>query len=399
MDGASTSADVVDVLAVTEGAPRIPHLYVHWPFCARKCPYCDFNSHAGRDAEHGRYAAALIEEARRWRGRVDARTVFVGGGTPTHVDAEGLERYLGGIAEALGFDAVEEWTIEANPGSLDRAKVRALRRVGVNRTSLGVQSFDDRHLKTLGRVHEASDAVRGIEILREGDMPRFSLDLILATPGQTLADQERDLQRAVDLEPEHVSAYVLTFEEGTAFTDLMRQGRMPAPDPDRELDHLHLACERLAAAGLARYEISNFARPGAESRHNLAYWRNADWIGIGAGAHSHVQGRRWANVADPAAYAGRIEAGALPTAWDEHVDAPNRALEFVLMGLRLTEGLDLATVEAATGIRYETTHKEELDELLRHGLVALEGRRLRLVGRGFDLANTVIQRLRPRTSA
>lgn len=393
MGESSATRPLTNVLAATESAGAVKHVYIHWPFCARKCPYCDFNSHAGRDAEQQRYADALIAEARTWAGRVRAATVFVGGGTPTYVDADGLERYLGGVRDALGLDDVSEWTIEANPGSLDRAKVRALRRVGVNRVSLGVQSFDDRHLKTLGRIHDAGDAVRGIELLREGGLPRFSLDLMLAVPGQGPADQERDIRRAIDLDPEHISAYVLTFEEGTAFTDLMRQGRLPAPDAERELAHLHRVITMLDDAGYERYEISNFAKAGAECLHNMAYWRNDSWIGIGAGAHSHVDGLRWANVSDPAVYALRVEESLAPTDWTERVDAPTRAFEHMMMGLRLAEGIDLRRVASATGVDF--TERAELQELIEHELATYADGRLVLTPRGFDVANAVIQRFQP----
>lgn len=384
-----------DLRAGVEAAAPVPHLYVHWPFCARKCPYCDFNSHAGKDEIRTRYAEALIAEATRWRGLVKATTVFVGGGTPTYVDAEGLEHYLGGVRDALDLTEVAEWTIEANPGSLDAAKVEALLRVGVNRVSLGVQSFDDRHLHTLGRIHDGATALRAIEVLRTSGLPRFSLDLILATPGQSLADQEADLRQAIDLAPEHLSAYVLTFEEGTAFTRMLSQGLMDPPEPERELQHLHMARDALGTAGYARYEISNYAKAGCESQHNLAYWQNADWIGIGAGAHSHVAGVRWDNVKDPAVYARRVESGDLPTASSEQVGPDMRALEMLMMGLRLTVGVDLAKVEAVTGVRIEDRHVRDIDELAALGLIALEGRQLRLVGRGFDVANAIIGRFYP----
>lgn len=389
------TASLTHVRDATASDLAVPHLYVHFPFCARKCPYCDFNSHAGRDAEQAAYVGALMEEARRWRGRAALETVFIGGGTPTHVSASLLERYLDGVFEALGASSATEITIEANPGSLDREKVRVLRAMGVHRVSLGVQSFDDRHLAALGRVHVASDAVRGVELLREGGMPRFSVDLMLAVPNQTLGEQERDLARAIDLAPEHVSAYVLTFEEGTAFTKLMREGRMTPPDAERDVAHLHLACERFAAAGYGRYEISNFARPGAECRHNLAYWRNRKWLGIGAGAHSHVGDLRWKNVDDPATYTARIRSGEDPTDWSETIDPRTRLFECLMMGLRLIEGIDADAVTAYTGIDPRVLHADEFASLEAEGLLEQEGAQVRLTSRGLDVSNRILVALAP----
>jgi oxygen-independent coproporphyrinogen-3 oxidase len=373
----------------------VPHVYVHFPFCARKCPYCDFNSHAGRDAETDAYVEALLAEANLHLSAATPRTLFVGGGTPTHPDAGRLERYLAGIRAACRSDRLEEFTVEANPGSLNRAKIRALRRVGVDRVSLGVQSFDDRHLRTLGRIHGASDAVRAVELLREGGIARISIDLILAIPGQTLSEQERDLARAIDLGPEHVSAYVLTVEEGTGFARLVSEGRMPPPEETRDLAHLHLACDALAAAGFRRYEISNHARPGAACVHNLGYWGDADWIGLGAGAHSHVGRRRWKNEDDPARYARRASTPGGAVAWAETATPAVALFEAVMMGLRLIDGVDLDDLARRTGADLRERHREALDERLREGLLALDGARLRLTARGLDLASWVLRGFLP----
>ena len=370
---------------------QVPHVYVHFPFCARKCPYCDFNSHARREAETDPYIDALLDEARAYAAGCSPQTVFVGGGTPTHCSPGQLEHYLSGLRDILGDDDLKEFTVEANPGSVDADKVRALRASGVNRVSVGAQSFHPAHLKSLGRIHDADDTRRSVDMLRRGGMEHYSLDLILSVPEQTLAEQERDLDEAIALQPEHVSAYVLTFEPGTAFTRAMEAGRLPAPVDERDLAHLHLACTRLQGAGYARYEISNFARPGAESRHNLAYWRNVDWIGLGAGAHSHVQGRRWKNIDDPAAYAAAV-AGAetSPVEWREAVEAPVRLLESLMMGLRLIEGVDLDELTARHGVDLRMTHAEALERHEAQALIVREGARMRLTEVGLDLANSVI---------
>jgi oxygen-independent coproporphyrinogen-3 oxidase len=369
----------------------VEHLYVHVPFCANKCPYCDFNSHAGRDGEITAYVDALLAEARAKAAGLAPRTIFVGGGTPTHPSAEAIDRMLGGIRDAIDPSRLEETTVEANPGTFTPAKIRALVRHGVDRVSLGVQSFDDRRLKVLGRIHDAKDAVRSVEMLRDGGIARISLDLILATPGQSLGEQQRDVARAIALEPEHVSTYVLTFEEGTAYTRMLREGRLPAPQEDRDLAHLAAACEQLAAAGYRRYEVSNHAKPGAACRHNLGYWRNRAWLGLGAGAHSHVAGRRWKNVDDPATYAARIAAAGDATAWEERPDAASGLLESLMMGLRLVEeGVDLDELTARHGLDARQVHADALARHVAAGRLTLDGARLRATAAGLAVLNSVL---------
>ncbi len=377
-----------------EACEPIRHVYVHFPFCAAKCPYCDFNSHARREGEIDAYIDALLTEARSWVGRVQAETLFFGGGTPTHCTAEQLARYVGGLT-TLFATAQAEVTVEANPGTVDEARVAALRRSGVGRVSMGAQSFHDHHLATLGRIHLAADTARSARLVQAGGIERLSLDLILATPGQTLAEQDEDVARVLALAPEHVSAYVLTYEDGTVFTQRMRQGLLPAPRPERELAHLHLVRDRLESAGLARYEISNFAFPGAESRHNLAYWRNASWLGLGAGAHSHIAGERWKNVDDPAAYVRGVTSDGRAVTWRESASAPWRLFESLMMGLRLVAGVDLEDLGRRHGIDVAACHAEAFGRHEAAGFLVREGARLRLTPSGLDVANAVIGDLVP----
>jgi oxygen-independent coproporphyrinogen-3 oxidase len=325
------------------------------------------------------------------------RTIFLGGGTPTHIDTGRLEGFLDGLRAILGDAELIEFTVEANPGTLDLAKVQALRRAGVNRVSLGVQSFDDRQLRTLGRIHDAAEAVRAAEIVREGGIEHFSVDLILALPGQTLAAQDRDLSRAVELAPRHVSAYVLTYEEGTPFERLLRTGRLPPVDEDRELAHLRLAVERLREAGYDRYEISNFARPGSACRHNLAYWRNADWCGLGAGAHSHSGRSRWKNVDDPAQYVQRIREGKDAVAWRETAPPEVALFEALMMGLRLVEGVDLEELATRWGVDLRRTHGDVLSDHRNAGLLESDDTRIRLTERGQEVLSSVLVRYMPDT--
>ncbi len=378
----------------TPHAGPIRHVYVHFPFCAAKCPYCDFNSHARREGETDAYIDALLAEARGWADRVHAETIFVGGGTPTHCSAEQLARYIGELCTMFAAPDAEI-TVEANPGSVDPAKVAALCAAGVNRVSMGAQSFHDHHLERLGRIHVAADTERSARVVRAGGIPRMSLDLILATPDQTLAEQAEDVARVLALAPDHVSAYVLTFEEGTVFTKRMRQGLLPAPRPERELAHLHLVRDGLEAAGYARYEISNFARPGEASRHNLAYWRNASWLGIGAGAHSHLSGVRWKNIDDPAVYARGVEAAGEAVVWRESVEPVWQLFESLMMGLRLVEGVDLDELTTRHGIDVSAAHDDAIARLADLGLLRRDGARLMLTPDGLDVANAVIAEFVP----
>ncbi|MGE0192394.1 MAG: radical SAM family heme chaperone HemW [Planctomycetota bacterium] len=379
-------------VAARLGAP-LEHLYVHMPFCRQLCPYCDFNSYAGRDAEIDPYLDALGAELEAWSPWLRPTTVFVGGGTPTHGRNEVVARQAEVIGRHVRGPHLLEWTVEANPGTLEIAKVEALLAAGVNRISLGAQSFHPAHLATLGRAHGPADTVRAIEILRRAGMPRVSLDLIVAIPGQTLGEQRADARRVVDLSPDHVSAYVLTYEPGTAFTRAWEEGRLPGPDPDRELAHLDATAEILEAAGLARYEISNFATPGNESLHNLVYWRNASWVAVGAGGHGHVAGMRWKLEDDPARYVARVRAGEVPVSFQEVVDAEAQAVEHLLMGLRLSEGVDLELVRQRTGIDVAATRARALAALDAQGLLQRRGTRLVATPLGRNVLDTVLGQL------
>lgn len=373
------------------------HAYVHVPFCERKCPYCDFNSHAGRDDEQGAYVDALLVEARRLGHGANPVTIYVGGGTPTHLGAPELARLLDGLRDVLGDARLEEFTVEANPGTVDAEKVRVLRDAGVHRVSLGAQSFDDRHLRTLGRIHDAADTSRSATLIRDGGIGRLSLDLILATPGQTLAEQQEDLERVLALEPEHVSAYVLTIEEGTVFERHVRTGTMAAPIPERDLQHLHLAIEVLGKAGVRRYEVSNFAEPGAESRHNLAYWTDEAWLGLGAGAHAHARGVRSKNLDDPAAYIRSIATRGHAREWSEHAPPTVQAFEALMMGLRLLRGADLDCIRERSGIDLRATHGDVIEGHMRVGLLVLENERLRATHRGLDVLSRILEDFVPET--
>jgi putative oxygen-independent coproporphyrinogen III oxidase len=367
------------------------HLYLHVPSCARKCPYCDFNSIAGRDDEHAAYVDALIAEVARLP-RGPYATVFIGGGTPTMLSAALLARLLAGVRERILLADGYEWTCEANPGSVDAERFAVLAAHGVNRIILGVQSTHARHLAFLGRVHDAAEAERAIALALVA-VPRVSADLILGLPGQT-ADElaiDLDLYRRHGLR--HASVYHLTYEPGTEFHARRARGELRdiAPEISRAL--FVQAWDALGGLGLDAYETSNFAAPGHESRHNLAYWRARDYHAAGAGAVSTVAGVRATREKHPAAYIAAIATGGDAVWRSETIGPGERLAEAWMLGLRLREGVDLAAVRAL-GDRAER-YGPRVDALVGEGLVARDGERLRLTRAGRPVQDEVTVYLMP----
>jgi oxygen-independent coproporphyrinogen-3 oxidase len=331
-------------------------LYIHWPFCLAKCPYCDFNSHVRDSIPQTRFAAALRAEL-AWEaarlGRRPLGSIFFGGGTPSLMAPDTVAAL---IADAVRlFDPVPglEITLEANPTSVEAARLTAFRDAGVNRASLGVQSLDPAALRMLGRQHSAAQAVAALEAARR-IFPRLSFDLIYARPGQTMAAWQDELHRALDLAADHLSLYQLTIEPGTAFEALHRRGAIALPDDDTAAALYLATAEAAARHGLAQYEISNYAAPGAASRHNLAYWRYHDYAGIGPGAHGRVTlggqivATRRHRAPEP--WAERVERQGHGSTAEDVIAPADRAREMLLMGLRLAEGIDEARFADRTGV-------------------------------------------------
>jgi putative oxygen-independent coproporphyrinogen III oxidase len=350
------------------------HLYLHIPYCAAKCPYCDFNSIAGRDDEHTAYVEALLAEVARLP-RGPYATVFIGGGTPTILAPSLLARLLAGVRRCIDLAPGHEWTCEGNPGSADAERFAVLAEHGVNRISLGVQSTHGHHLRFLGRVHDAADAERAIAAACAA-VPRVSADLMFGLPGQSEAEVEADLGLYRRHGLGHASVYHLAYEPGTEFHARRARGEMAEIDGDESRRLIDLVAERLAGLGLAAYETSNFARPGEECRHNLAYWRLADYHAAGAGAVSTVAGERITREKHPAAYIAAIRAGG-DAAWRrERIDPRERLREAWMLGFRLAAGVDLALI-AALGDR-EARWRPLAQPLIDLGALAEESGRLRL---------------------
>jgi len=389
------------------GPPREAPLsvYVHIPFCLAKCGYCDFNSYAldglialGRAGEDwaARYADALIREA---EGRSRAlgiggrrvETVFFGGGTPSLMPPGETARLLDALRRLFRLAPDAEVTAEANPGAADAARFAALRAAGVNRISIGVQSFDDEALRRLDRVHGGEEARAAFRAARAAGFDNVSLDLMFGIPFQTVEAARADIEAALALGPEHLSAYELTIEPGTAFHALHGRGELRGlPDEETALAMWRMRDRLLARAGFERYEISNFARPGRRCRHNLNYWKRGEYLGLGAGAHSFVGNKRVWNHARPDAYQAQAED---PTSGEEIVGDPAKAMgEALMLGLRLREGVSLGEVARACGADPEEAFGALFEELGRGGLLERENGAIRLTSRGTLLANQVLAR-------
>ncbi|MFN4008785.1 radical SAM family heme chaperone HemW [Pannonibacter sp.] len=370
-------------------------IYVHWPFCAAKCPYCDFNSHVRHQAvDQERYVAAFKRELAHFAAWTPGRTVqsiFFGGGTPSLMLPRTVERILEAIAGHWSIDPDAEVSLEANPSSVEAERFRGYRAAGVNRVSMGVQALNDPDLRLLGRLHDVAGARRAIETARE-TFPRLSFDLIYARPGQTVTAWERELTEAISLAADHLSLYQLTIEEGTPFFALHKAGKLVVPEPDVGAEFYAVTQDVTDAHGLPAYEVSNHARPGAECRHNLVYWRYGDYVGVGPGAHGRLSlgatKRATAIERHPETWLSHVEERGHGMVEDMPLNDEEQGDEYLLMGLRLVEGVDLLRYEKLASRRIDP---RRLDALLEHGMVEMIGNhRLRATRDGFFVLDAVV---------
>ncbi|WP_433020936.1 radical SAM family heme chaperone HemW [Kribbella sp. CA-294648] len=385
--------------AVVEATSRPLGFYLHVPFCAARCGYCDFNTYTakelgggGSQASYAETAVAEVRLARQVLGGLDrpVDTVFFGGGTPTLLPAEDLGRMLAAVRDEFGLAPVAEVTTEANPESVDPAYLEAIRKAGFNRVSFGMQSATPHVLQILDRKHTPGRALEAVKEATAAGFEHVNLDLIYGTPGESLDDWRRSLESALSAEPDHVSAYALIVEDGTQLARRVRRGELPMPDDDDLADKYVLADDLLTAAGLGWYEVSNWARTTeARCRHNELYWRGDTWWGIGPGAHSHVGGVRWWNVKHPTAYADRLAAGDSPAYARETLDDETRRVERVLLEIRLSAGLPVEVLDEAGRA---AAKRAVADGLLLEDPV--DGR-LVLTRRGRLLADAVVRDLLP----
>ncbi len=370
---------------------------MHIPFCVRKCLYCDFNSLADSKVGQAEYAAALLEEMELRRGELPgaprAATLYFGGGTPSLLDPGLVARIIETAARLFGLESAAEVTLEANPGTVNPEKLAAFRLAGVNRLSLGMQSFSDRMLKQLGRVHSARQGREAFSAARDAGFADIGIDLIHSLPGQDLDMWLAELGEAVRLRPEHISAYGLSIEAGTPFNAMERRGELALPDEETAARMFEATAEVLGSAGYEHYEISNFALPGRRSRHNLNYWQRGNYLGFGAGAHSFLAlppfGHRWKNTDGPEAYLETVALGLLPEEEATALTERDAMAETLFLGLRMLEGVEPERFRREFGATLEEAYPEGYPGLLADGLLELTDGRLRLTRRGVILANQV----------
>lgn len=364
-------------------------LYIHIPFCVKKCVYCDFLSVPYDEAIACQYTDALCKELQMKKGLAGRlKTVFVGGGTPSVLTDKCLDQILASVADNYNLVGNVEITVEANPGTLTKAKVRTLLSRGVNRLSLGIQSFDNSELRTLGRIHDAETAIKSAEMVRSAGMENFSLDLIYGIPGQTMKTWKHSLDQAILLSPRHISAYELTPEQETPLKRSLDSGEIKMPEEDLILDMSDLTIDRLAASGYGQYEISNYAQPGYRCAHNMNYWDRGDYLAVGAGAHGFIRGFRTKNTSGIAEYLERLGNNSDPEVEKTGITSEDALKEFVFLGLRKVEGIRL--IDA---LKFGLDLVAGSDELLQSELVELTASHIRLTRKGQHIANTVIVRL------
>jgi oxygen-independent coproporphyrinogen-3 oxidase len=385
-------------------APMVA-LFVFIPFCKIKCTYCDFNAYANLARMMEPYAEAVAREIKAWglspeRGasRLRAKTVYFGGGTPSIVPVEHIGKILSALQEGFDLEPDAEITLEANPGTLDLAKLQALAALGINRLSLGVQSFDDATVRRLNRGHTVADALETYSLARRAGFDNINLDFIYGLPLQTPEDWRATLKQALALAPEHLSLYALKVEQGTGLEHQIRRGKYPMPDDDAAADMYELAEDMLDAAGYGHYEISNWAQSPISrfaSRHNLTYWYDEPYIGLGAGAHSYFAGERYWNILSPVEYVQRLNRDASPVAEREVISRELEMAETMILGLRLGEGVAFKRFADRFGEDIRDKYAEQLREVVRLELVELQEDRVRLTRRGRLLSNEVFWRFLP----
>lgn len=382
--------------AAADGARRWG-LYVHLPFCWQKCFYCDFPSYAGQEGRMAVYVEALLGELAREGAPLRAawgppRTVYLGGGTPTALPPALMERLLAGLREFLAAapDALE-FTCECNPGTVDAAYLSLLRAGGVNRLSLGVQTFDDALLRRIGRIHTVAQARAAVRQARAAGFRNLSLDLMYGLPGQTLAGLEMSVQQALALAPQHISIYGLQVEEGTAFARAQAAGRLALPSDEESEAMYDYMTTALPVAGYARYEISNFARPGFESRHNLGYWQDVPYLGVGAAAHSYLDGQRYENPRGIEEYLAALRESGRARREEEPLTRATSMEEFAFLALRTARGIDRARFAARFGCELASVYADAIARMRARGFLEEDAQGVRLTPLGMKYGNWVFE--------
>ena len=365
-------------------------VYVHIPFCTQICYYCDFSKVFIKNQPVDSYLERLLQEFHSYDIQ-KLRTLYIGGGTPTALSASQLEVLLEGLTKNLDLSVLEELTIEANPGDLDADKIAVLQNSAVNRVSLGVQTFDDKMLKKIGRSHTEKDIYENIDRLKLAGFDNISIDLIYALPGQTMEQVKDNVAKAIALDIPHMSLYSLILENHTVFMNRMRRGKLPLPKEELEAEMFEYIIAELERSGFEHYEISNFSKPGFESRHNLMYWDNAEYYGIGAGASGYVDGVRYKNHGPIRHYLKAVEEGSARIN-EEHLSQREQMEEEMFLGLRKKSGVSIARFEEKFERSFQELYGDIVKDLIQQGLMQLDGDHVRMTKRGLFLGDTVAER-------
>ena len=369
-------------------------LYIHIPYCIHKCGYCDFNSHPIKHDEMDHYIDALVAEmkhyAKIYSNTNIIKTIFLGGGTPTTLTVYQLECILKECVKEFKVAPDAEITIEANPATIDIEQMKSIRQTGYNRISIGVQSFDKTELKLLDRAHGPEEVHSTVDCARKAGFDNLSLDLMFAIPNQSLSSWESNLDKALEKNPEHLSTYNLTIEQGTAFSKLQSNGKLIMPEDGHQLELYKKTIERLTKKGFHHYEISNFARQGKECKHNITYWENTNTLGLGAGASSYINGTRFKNINLPAHYIRQVKEGKAAVEHSETLEPRQAMGETIMLGLRLLQGISIHQFERRFQVSFTSLFKKIIHSLKEKELILIEDDRLRLSPKGLFLADSVI---------
>lgn len=367
-------------------------LYIHIPFCRAKCHYCDFNSFAGMEEYIEPYFKALKCEIDLYREKLrysTVNTIYIGGGTPTSMDAHYIYEVIDECRSGFNLEKEAEISIEANPGTLNLEKLSEYKAAGINRLSIGLQAWQDSLLESMGRIHRVDAFIENFKLAREAGFNNINVDLIFGLPGQTISDWNHTLYNIVQLNPEHVSCYGLKIEEGTLFGEKLAKGLLTPADDELDREMYYCAIKSLGMAGFKHYEISNFARPGFESRHNLIYWNAGRYIGLGAGAHSYFGDRRFSNLQKPEDYICSLSDRKIPSTDIQIIDREESIKEYIILGLRLTDGLNVGTFQKKYDRDIFELFGKQLDSLLEKGLLQYKDGTIKLTSLGLDLADQV----------
>lgn len=368
-------------------------VYIHFPFCARKCHYCDFPSYQGMEQWMEPYLEALFRELLQWKEKVcdcSVKSIYLGGGTPTLFSGEQIAGVLDACFMSFNVQEDAEITIEANPGTVDPDKLSALRKAGVNRLSIGLQAWQDKHLRFLGRIHSSGDFVKSLMDAKEVGFDNINVDVMFALPHQTIEDWLETLEKVCSFDVQHISMYSLKVENGTPLHRWYEEGKFSLPTQEEDRLMYYKGREFVSGFGFRQYEISNFAIPGRECVHNLIYWHNEEYIGCGSGAHSYFNNERFSNTSDVREYIRAINSGTQRISYREKIEEKDERFETIMLGLRLVEGVDKQRYKARFGRCIEYYYGEAIKKLVKQGLLIDDGASIRLTEKGMDVQNVVL---------